>query len=340
MRISVTGENEVLLVARSLWGEQVGSFESIADLLRAELWSRRVGSRRTVVDAVARRMGPAVALDPDRVKQTLADLERVGDLTAGDRGLVAAAPLRVVSLGQGRYRLFGGPATRDLSRELALPLEVCGTDRLARVPSGQTSAFEDRVASAGGLVLSPERWSGVDRSPPADEDWLADLDAELDTNGVPAGAVDAGGGSWQAYRPERGGSQRERWDPRVTEGGGLWRVWHGNGYWVYAWTREGSPDRATGARLWRDDAARTVFALDRSAGSPVRLVARASQLHVDVQLDSLLPRAEYRLLAVHADPAETDGERALRIPSDVWPGLSSVLGARLGLRVETTDGGN
>jgi hypothetical protein len=249
--------------------------------------------------------------------------------------MFAAAPLRVVRLAAGRYALHGTLPTSHLRRSLPFKDLEVGISRYGTVAADEENTLAEAVSRLGGLVLSPRRWAGLDRVPPAGPEWLEELDHRLDQDRLPAGTPDGGLATpWQGYRADAGGPQRQRWRSAVAEDvqSCLWRARHESGWWRFAWTDGSSPGSAPLIRLGQDEACRTQFALDRQAESSVAALVRTGQHEVEMEVDAFLPRAEYRYLTTLGKRVETDGPPRYLVPITAWEETVTTLQERLGLR--------
>ncbi|HEY7307836.1 MAG TPA: hypothetical protein VH643_00615 [Gemmataceae bacterium] len=327
--------------AAALFGLDFRSPAALAEALRCELSARGMASGRSLCERAETLLQPLAALDTARVREVLEQLAASGDATSGPGGMFAAAPLRVVRLGAGRYALHGTLPTARL--RLSLPLKDLegGVTRYATVAADQETALADAISRLGGLVLSPRRWAGLDRVPPAGPEWLEELSHRLDQDRVPAGALDDGLVTpWQAYRPDVGGPPGQRWRSAEAEDAhpGLWRARHEYGWWRFSWTGGRSPGSAPHTRLTRDEARRTQFALDRQAGSSLAVVVRKGQNDVELEVDAFLPRAEYRYLTTLGRRVEADGPPRYLVPIGTWEEAAATLQERLG--VGCSEGGH
>ncbi len=113
---------ELILLERQALLQQLESVVAadtvalIADQLRSELSARTTCSRRALCERVRQQLDPIKALELDEVRDVLSELENNGDVTPGPRGVIAAAPLRLVILGAGRYLVRGAISNRSLRR--------------------------------------------------------------------------------------------------------------------------------------------------------------------------------------------------------------------------------
>lgn len=316
-----------------------------AELLRAELWGRRVSQRRSLLLAVIERARPCLSLGLEDLAAILESLEYQGDVTAGSNGRVAAAPLRAVDLGDGRFRLHGGPDTRRLSTWLESEITSAKTTREVSV-STNLGAFRSAVEAQGGALLTPERWSGLDSSEVADGSWLDGLDLDLGSQ-PQALDDDTLALDWRGYEPRAEATQSERF-VNTPGSARLWRARATNGRRHWWWTNGERPESGKGLRLRETDALRTAFALDRVAGFPIAMRATTVEQGVEVAIAGDLPQAEYRYaatLGVRVQRSEPSGkpeqpgqtERAgwatFCFPRERWLRVEPLLLERLGLRV-------
>ncbi len=335
MQLSTLRMDQIRDASVASWGQELDGDAAIAEALRAELWARRTATRRPLCLRVAELMRPLRNVDIETVRRVLGDLERDGDVTVGDRGLLAAAPLRAVDLGTGSYLVAGGPETARLRKLL-------GGDVSARVGLrlvvGTEEAIGAGIEQMGGTMLTPERWAGLDRVPPAGDAWLESLDREYEHDACAVDSLPEECGDWRGYLPEDGAvAQRQRWK-KPAEGmtAKLWRSRHDAGYWVYVWTSGDSPSDGPHLRLSGDVACRAMFALDRSTGQPVQMRITRSGDSVLLDAGAMLPRAEYRYLITFGE--RCDGAALqYRFPEKSWAKVSSMLASRLGVEIRAED---
>jgi hypothetical protein len=336
MELVTLREAQIIEVARHSWAADLDSPAAVAEALRTELWARQVSTRRALCQRVVELMRPVHQIDLDSVTRILAELERSGDVTGGDHGRLAAAPLRAVDLGGGQYRLFGGPATRRLHQLLG-QREVAGAfSRQVTVSEDSEAVFRQRLTATGGVILTPEQWSGLDRTPPADDAWLAGLDDELRYNpGAPL-ALPEGYDDWRCYVPDSGEAEQQlRWKkPPPDNTGRLWRARHERGFRMHVWTTGNSPLQGGHLRLNQDQASRTAFALDRVAGCPLAMEGKDNEAFVEMSVSAFVPIAEYRFLLTLGERLEATGIPRYRVPKNVWPQVVSMLEIRLGIVVQ------
>ena len=329
MNLRTLKEEQLQRVAATSWGEDLNTDGAIADALRAELWVRRTAMRRSLCRKVVELMAPVRNVELESVRRVLDQLERDGDVTAGDSGLIASAPIRAIELGDDTYLLVGGPETARLKEMFGFDI---GTQMGLRRATGCGERFLGALCDVGGVVLTPHRWAGLDRTPPADEEWLAILEDELEYLGADADALPAEcSDDWRCYIPRAASLHHRRWAKPSADGAAqLWRCRHERGYWVYLWTRGTVPSQSSHLRMPGDAALRAMFALDRSAGHPIELEISEDEDYIVLNARGMLPRAEYRYLMTFAERSAEDGFR-YRVPSESWAQVSSMLTSRLGV---------
>jgi hypothetical protein len=268
-------------------------------------------------------------LDGERVGEVVEDLERCGDAVVGAGGWVGAAPLRVVWLGDGSVTLSAGAPTEWLSRpELGVADVDPGFPRSGQVATKQEAEFRVAVAREGGLIVTPERWAGLDDAPPAGPNYIVELDDRLVSDPTPADAIE-----WACYRPESAKlPANKRWDWHPSGPGRLWKVRAAFGGWRYAWTEGGRPADEAWLDLSPDEACRAGIALDRSANNPVPCATTDTGGDVQIEVQGFLPRAEYRFLTTLGRRLPVTGPFAMySIPNARWDRVRGVLNDRLGL---------
>jgi len=335
MNIHTLKDDQLQRTAATSWGEGLSSDNAIAEALRAELSARKTALRRSLCRKVVELMAPVRNVKLESVRRVLDQLERDGDATAGDGGLIALAPIRAIKLGDDAYLLAGGPETARLKETFGCDI---GPQMSMRQATGCGKGFFGALNDMGGLVLTPHRWAGLDRTPPADVEWLAILDAELEHLGADANSLPSEcGEDWRGYVPQARVLHRQRWAKPSAEGTAqLWRCRHEHGYWVYLWTGGAGPSESPHLRVSRDAALRTMFALDRNAGYPIELEASEEQEWVDIDVGGMLPKAEYRHLMTFAERCGVEGFR-YRVLARSWPQVSSMLTSRLGVVISHKD---
>lgn len=308
-------------VTSLIGGWPCGEEPSLAvEALRASISARQVTTAREAVADAVRLVSPVAILTPEMVREQLEALVEAGDVTEGSMGRVAAAPLRAVRLGAGRWKVVATLATRALSQ--AVPGTHIGA-AVEREIRGDPAAVELAIQQLGGRLFDAAQWAGLDRAQPADQHWLDSVSARADGHGLRDPKPDA---EWECYLPALDRpTQRKRWRPEAD--GHLWRARDDTGVTSFAWCTGGSPARQRYVPLGADDAARTAFALDRRVGAALSFTVSAGANETAVRIDALLPRAEFRYLS-------TLGQRADRgiwaVPTASWEAIAATLTDRLG----------
>lgn len=294
--------------------------------LLQEIHTSGVIRRHMLIGRARRLAGPLDTPAPDPWLEALEDLVSEGLVIAGADGWVAPAPMRLVRLAPGRWRVMGALATHTL-REV---LDEAGIGRTVtdpfQVEPELAEAVERAVTDQGWWVLTEDQFCGLAQAPLADERWIEALDRRL---GHSKPQVSEEALEWRTYTPRPGVEQKRRWQkPTAESPGRLWRAWTGERGWRFTWTTGGGEPGA-GLPLHSDEATRTMFALERQ----VPLVVRATQDAEGWALDlaARLPLAEYRLLSLKAKRLPETG---WRVASDDWEGLRTTLAERLGLAFE------
>ncbi|MBU0662942.1 MAG: hypothetical protein KJ990_00200 [Proteobacteria bacterium] len=320
-------------------GTALGSKDLLAETLRSELAARLVCTTRALCNKVISTLEPVQETSIDELKEVLAELELNGDVTCGSKGQVAASPLRAIRVGEGRYRLHGSVASRKLIDTFPeMPLSL-GLNRLLSSSEDQDS-ISDKIAKLGGIVLNPERWAGLSKTPRADTEWLSSLDVMLDNDSwkIPAGSLDNGlNDVWQSYKSEaKGKPQNDRWKKSGSEEHGrLWRAWHERGWYLFAWTSGKSPSMNPCIKLNSDHARRTMFAMDRIIGNPVPVSLTREKDRVFFRIAGFLPVAEYRYLSTVGEYTGKQGNYyCFEIPSDLWSKACQITEDRLGIKLK------
>jgi hypothetical protein len=181
-----------------------------------------------------------------------------------------------------------------------------------------------------GVMVTPEAWAGLDRTPTADAAFLAKLDQRLEWQSLRAGALEKDGAlewcTWQAT------GEGARW--RRSYEGRLWWARTRFGGHHRVWTASASPSTSPFIVLSPDDADRARFALSREVVGASVLGIERSGKRVTIEVPGWLPRPEYRWLSLHAAPAlESKGTR-WEVASDDEAQITKLLTERLGLVVE------
>ncbi len=335
MKISLIDPQEISIEDSLNFSEDLSGADLLAEILRNELTAQRVCNRRFLCNKVSTLVEPVQKTSVDYVSEVLAELETNGDVTRGPAGNIASSPLRAVSVGPGRHRLHGSVPARGLQHAFGGDRLFLGVNRLL-VASNDGANISEKVEVIGGIVLTPERWAGLARTPFADVNWLDSLAPLLEQQKLPAGALDNGvNEGWQNYSTEeRGKPHNQRWKKSGDSSGGrLWRGWHERGWYVFAWTNGDSPSRAPSLKMNSDQARRVMFALDREIDNPVPISIRKENQQIYFRIAGFLPLAEYRYLATLGEYNGKQGSYfCFTLPSDNWIEVARTLEIRLGIK--------
>lgn len=318
---------------------------ALAEMVRAELLALRVSARHILAERVAARLAPAGGVTPDQVLALLGMLEEVDDVTSGPAGRLAAAPLRVVRLAAGRYLVLGTVPTHLLAAELPALRIAAAPGVLRRAwASGDVQVEEEvevQMRRVGGRVLDGARWAGD--APRADEAWLAELDmrsGDLRLDGMDTPMWSSPSSEWQRYAPRaQVPEQHRRWrHVEKEEGTGLLRARQPGGYHAYAWATKGESGALRLLPLRRDEARRTMFALDAASGAPVELVGRRQGDAVVLEVGVALPLAEYRYLLACGERLNWEGFPVrYRMTAADFAGAAAHLRQQLQVRLEEAE---
>jgi len=322
----VTREEAVKRLAQSQAGAP-DSIEALCDLVRAEVHARKHAPRAATLSRVARLFAPAMTLDEQRLDEVCDALEREGDVMLNPGGILYATPTRVVAI-EKSARVFSSLPTRALAKALGREVAAKGASRTLTSVNGLTEA----VAKVSGVMVPPEAWAGLDRSPNADAAFLSKLDQRLEWQALGAGSLEKDGAlEWRAWQVTPEGA---RW--RRSNGGQLWWARTRFGGHHRAWTASASPATSPFVTLNPDDADRARFALSRTVKAASVLRVERSGKRVTLEVPGWLPRPEYRWLSLHAViVAESKGMR-WEISTDSEDQITKLLSERLGLTVEST----
>jgi hypothetical protein len=322
----VTREEAVKRLAQSQAGAP-DSIEVLCDLVRAEVHARKHAPRAATLSRVARLYAPAIALDEQRLDEVCDALEREGDVMLNPGGVLYATPTRVVVIGKSA-RVFTSLPTRALAKALGREVSAKGASRTIASVEGLTEA----VAKVNGVMVPPEAWAGLDRTPNADAAFLEKLDQRLEWRALGAGSLEKDGAlEWRAWQVTPEGA---RW--RRSSEGQLWWARTRFGGHHRAWTASASPATSPFVTLSPDDSDRARFALSRRVKTTSVLRIARSRERVTLEVPGWLPRPEYRWLSLHAAAvAESKGMR-WEVSADKEVQITKLLGERLGLIVEAT----
>ena len=335
MKISIIHKDSLLQRVADVWGKKLPLWDLSAEMLRSELAARNVTTRRSLCSRVVEMLEPVGPINMEDIKGQLSVMEKMGDITGGPGGRVAAAPLRMVKLGLDRYQLFGTVGSSHVSSVFAESVLTPGQNRLLIVKGDDLESFDQEIDTFGGIVLSPERWAGLDKVIAAGPEWLQSLEKRLLNQPIAAGSLDENAnGEWRTYRPkDTDQMQNRRWAKGNNDGRGrLWRTWHERGWPIHAWTSGLSPEDAAFFRLTGEEASRTMFALDREAEIPLPHDLSEDGGKTIFKIGGFLPGPEYRFLATRGEYMGKSGEYfCFQFEPDAWAESAGVLSERLGI---------
>ncbi|MBK7779596.1 MAG: hypothetical protein IPJ58_02175 [Ardenticatenia bacterium] len=301
------------------------AIEALCDLVRAEVHARTHAPRAVTLARVARLLASVIALNEQHLDDACDALEREGDVVLNPGGILFATPTRVVAI-ETSARLFSSLPTRALSKALERDISAKGASRTIT----SSADLEEAVGRAGGVMVSPEKWAGLDRSPIADAGFLNELDQRLKWQALGAGSLEKDGAlDWRTWEvpQERAGWRR----------GGEGRLWWARkrfGGHHRAWTSGASPATSTFITLNADDADRARFALSRAGASASVLRVERSGERATIEIPGWLPRPEYRWLSLHATPVADSKGMRWEVSPDSERRITELLAERLGLTVE------
>ena len=334
MSVMIAAPGSLKPLIERAFGEWSTVAEVTAEAIRTELQARGVANRRSLCLRVSDLLKPVVDAPIEEVRQRLESLEKAGDVTAGGGGFVAAAPLRAVEIGGGDFRVFGTVPSRWLEDRLGTRLRPESRGRTATV--SMEGEFRAAFGGIGGLVLTPERWAGLDKKLPAGSAWLAEISADLENAGSEGGmALSVPDAEWRAYVPEESGeSAGSRWKKaEIAERSRLWRTaGEVPSSYIYMWTSGGPPLGVRSLHLSGDDSLRTQFSMDMAAGCRRVFPVRREGERAIVEIAAWIPAAEYRYLAVTGVALISDDRsRRFAFSTTVWPQVATILRERLGI---------
>ena len=318
----VTREEAVKRLAQCHAGAP-DSIEALCDLVRAEVHARKHAPRAATLSRVARLVAPAFTLDDQRLDEVCNALEREGDVMLNPGGILYATPTRVVAI-EKSARVFGSLPTRALAKALGRDISAKGASRTITSVDGLTEA----VAKVSGVMVPPEAWAGLDRTPPADAALVTKLDQRLEWQAQGPGSLERDGAlEWRAWQVTAGAWRR-------ASEGRLWWARTRLGGHHRAWTAGASPATSAFITLSPDDANRARFALSREVVPASLMRVERSDNRVTIEVPGWLPRSEYRWLSLHAAPVADSKGRRWEISADAEVQVTRVLTERLGLVVE------
>ena len=334
MKIQLLEHSILSDLANGIFGNLYGSSDIVIETLRSELTARVVSNRLALCKRVKDSVAPIIAAELDSILSQLELLEINGDATRGPRGKVAAAPLRAVKTGPGRYNLYGTLPSTDLLGKM--PIETFDKllgSRSITVKNENEERFGHAVSKLSGKVLTPEQWAGLGKREPAGAEWIETLNHRLDQGGKDPGFVRTEfPESWRVYRPEpQNDTQYKRWKKKLGDGEDrLWKCRGFYGRWLYVWTDGRVPDVSSQIKLSTDNALRTMYSLDSVSQLPLQFDCEESDQDVHLAVNALIPVAEYRYITTIGKRIESSGfPFQYRFRLDVWPAARKMLSERL-----------
>ena len=335
MKISIIHEDVLLERIADIWGDDLSLPDLAAEMFRSELAARTISSRRALCNRVMGMLTSIRAVDLEDLKTQLFLMEKIGDVTSGPGGKVAAAPLRAVKVGADRYQLFGTVDYRHLTSIFTQSEITPGENRFLVPKNDDLEFFRQRIDLLGGLSLSPERWAGLDKIGAANTKWIQNLDERLENYPIAAGSLNREtNGEWRTYRPEKKDQpQNKRWAKDQGNGRGqLWRIWHQRGWPIHVWTKGLSPEKAFFTRLTGEEASRAMFALDKATDMPIPYVVSEERGKTIFRLGGFLPGPEYRFLTTRGTYSGKSGDYyCFQFDPGIWTETAKVLSERLGI---------
>jgi hypothetical protein len=325
MALALVTRHEAVKQLAQRAGGAPDSFEALSDLLRAEVHARKHAPRATTLSRAARLLAPAALIGEEQLDEVCDALEREGDLVLTPGGVLYATPTRVVALKK-IARVFTSLPTRTLAAALGREISTTGATRAV----ASTDGISEAVSKISGVMVTPEAWAGLDRTPNADAAFLARLDQRLEWEALGAGALEKDDAlEWRTWQATGEGA---RW----------WRGNEGRLWWARtrfgghhrAWTASASPSTTPFIGLSPDDADRARFALSREVAGALVLRVERSGKHVTIEVPGWLPRPEYRWLSLHAVPTPESKGARWEVAADDEAQITKLLTERLGLVVE------
>lgn len=322
MTLSLVTQDDALRRLADRGHGAADSTERLSEILRAEVHARKHAQRAATLSRVARLLAPAVLVDETRLDEVCSELEREGDLLLAPGGILYATPTRAVAIRMSA-RVFSSVPTPVLAEGLGQTVTANGATRTV----ASTDGLADAVAKLRGVMVSPEAWAGLDRTPKADAAFLAKLDQQLEWESLGAGSLERDGSlDWRTWQVSEEGA---RWW-RGNEGRLWWARTRFGGH-LRAWTTGASPSTCPFIVLSPDDADRSRFALSRDEAAASTLRIQRSGERVTLELPGWLPRPEYRWLSLHAAPLVESKRMRWEVGGDDEIQITKLLADRLGL---------
>jgi hypothetical protein len=329
MKLAITTSTQIAAQTQDRWGD-LRSDETLMDLIRAEVTARGSSTRSSVLLRLEQALGPEAEHAHTRLRELCEALEYEGDITASRGGYLHVTPLRAIRLDASSHRIASSLPSPRLRALLSGELMVQGVRRIHRSALDSVHNAEAAVRAAGGEVLSPEEWAGLDLVPMADAAWLRGLDERLQWEHETAGSLERDTSlEWQNLVLSEEGP---RWSRKSDVSTQLWRARMSHGRWVWVWTAPGkAPSTSDFVSLTSDEASRTVFAVARVSNSPVFVPVSYTDSSVQLELSLWLPRAEHRYLVQRAEVLRTVGRTIWTLPGAIASEVSAVFVERLGV---------
>lgn len=345
---SVTGEFAKASVLEALGMKSQEATNTIgpalyAEVIRAALWAEWSSTGRPVystrlLNGAARTLLPWQEAQNaeygsllEQLRNTLQEMEIIGDLTEVPGGRWAPTPPRVVQFPVlGRWLLLGGQPARHLPKQALETIERTGVARLLPCDPSSVGLKVDSVAE--------HEWL---RTPAENLEVWARAVLEASSLGE-VGEIDV-----ELYAPAAVGlretNQFSRWTgrkDRIPDGRYLARTntRRGSRIWYIVQLTKGSVTLAGPPSLGDGDVRRLQYGIDKMVGNPVRVSAVYHHDELQLKLGSELPRAEHCLLLaigrLHTPPDGKYYPRWWHIPIRYATKAQEALGA-LGIKVDS-----
>ena len=301
---SMTSQDACLLLFE-LTGADPERSSAVAELVRHLVSSHSPWRYQSLLGEVTRMVSPVRDIDPQEIRHIIEALESDGDLMING-GAIHATPIRAIQLDDRIFRFVSSLPTKRLAS--IFPGDWVCQESVRSCQPGDPAQLGRMIRERGGVLLSAEGWAGLEYEPTADQDWLAGIEQRLVTDAFPPESqVFSHKMSWQWLNY---GATSLTWEkgpapPNARLRARLWRGINLRGYWVYAFTGDGSPLEAPWLKLARNDAHRAIFAFARSKAIPIRVRLEPASGRADgdwmvLTLPPFLPFAEYRYLTALA----------------------------------------
>ena len=325
MSLSMVSRKDAAKKLEDWAGGKPDAVEVLADMIRTEVHAWGQIRRGHALSRIAQWLDHIGSVDSGSVYEVFEWLERAGDIVMAPFGICYATPTRVVLL-ERVGRVFSSVPTRILTGALGRAVDAEGVARTVGLGEGLDSS----LAKIGGVVVTPEEFSGLGRAPIADAAFLDRLDVRLRWESKMAGYLDRDGVlDWRTWAVSADGSA---WSSG-TEG----RLWRGrtrlSGY-CHGWTSGLSPSATDVLEITQDEADRARFALARGVDAAARLRVSCDGREAAIEVPGWLPRAEARWLALHARHEGGPKERRWHVDAGQEWLIAKMLQERLGLVME------